>query len=316
VPVWIRRCPVLGLCGWLALAAARAPAGLDEATLAELIVLFMPLCAVPMALLLAFNNGDLSERAGWFAVGWSIAVVMLTIGVAFLETGGVASAILASGWLLFTASIAAVAGLRLLRRRVVRVTEAVLHVGLLSLPGAAVWLLVYRAELVLGGFGGLAALLTAAHFHAAGFGALVMAGLVGRGLRLAGAPRAGRAMAVIAVVMVIAFASLAAGIATGIRGIELTGACLYAVTLPALAGLQIFAGLRVAGGATRISLVLSALGLLGATGYALMFAVQGFYGAAVPISTMLRMHGAVNAFVFIGLGLWGWSRVESAQMRG
>jgi hypothetical protein len=179
-----------------------------------------------------------------------------------------------------------------------------------------VWLLVYRADLVLGGFGGLAAVLTAAHFHAAGFGALVMAGLVGRGLRLAGAPRASQALAVVAVVMVIAFAALAAGIATGIRAIELTGACLYAV---GAAGARGAADLRGAAGrraARRGSaLVLSALGLLGATGYALMFAVQGFYGAAVPIATMLRMHGAVNAFVFLGLGLWGWSRVDTFSRR-
>jgi len=314
VPVWIHRCPVLGLCLWLVVVGIRAPGGLDEATLADLIVLFMPLCAVPMALLVAFHY-DLSERSGRFALGWLLAVVPLALGVGLLETGGVASTALASGWLLFTAAIAVVAGLRLLRRRVVWVSEMVLHLGLLILPGAAVWLLVYRGDLVLGGFGGLAAVLTAAHFHAAGFGSLVMAGLVGRGLRLAGAQRAGKVMAAIGVVMVIAFASLAAGIATGIRAIELTGACLYAVALPALAGLQIFAGLRVARGATRILLVLSALGLLGATGYALMFAVQGFYGAAVPIATMLRMHGAVNAFGFLGLGLWGWSRVESALTR-
>lgn len=314
MPVWIRRCPVLGLCVWLALAGVRAPAGLDEANLAELIVLFMPLCAVPMALLLAFNR-DLSERAGRFALGWLVAVSMLAVGVGFLETGGAAPAALASGWLLFTATIAAVAGLRLLRRRLLWVSEVVLHLGLLILPGAAVWLLAYRADLVLGGFGGLAAVLTAAHFHAAGFGSLVMAGLVGRGLRLAGAPRASKALAASGVVMVVAFAALAAGIATGIRAIELTGACLYAVALPALAGLQIFAGLRVARGSTRILLISSALGLLGATGYALMFAVQGFYGAAVPIATMLRMHGAVNAFVFLGLGLWGWSRVESTFSR-
>jgi hypothetical protein len=82
--------------------------------------------------------------------------------------------------------------------------------------------------------------------------------------------------------------------------------------LPTLAGLQIFAALAGDERQRRGSaLVLSSLGLLAATGYALVFAVQGFYGAAVPIATMLRMHGAINAFVFLGLGLWGWSRVDT-----
>lgn len=312
MPERIRWLPVVGLVVWLAVVAVRAPAGLVEATLAELIVLFMPLCAAPLAVPLALQGGlsDRTWRRG--AVAWGLVVALLAVGVALLDTGGAAATALAGGWLVFAAAVAVAAALRLLRRRPWSVAEGVLDLGLMALPGGAVWLLVYRAELVFAGFGGLAAVLTAAHFHAAGFGTLVMAGLCGRGLVRAGASRALRVHAVLATLLVLAFAGLAAGIATGIRGIELTGACIYAVALPTLAGLQIFAAVRIAGGATRALLVVSALGLLGATGYALMFAAQGFYGAAVPIATMLRMHGAVNAFVFLGLGLWGWSRVQAA----
>ncbi len=305
----LRRLPAAGLIVWLAVFAARAPAGLDEATLAELIVLFIPLCAAPLALPQAVR-ADMSSRTGPAGLAGAGAALLLAIGVACVDTGGPVAAALAVPWLLFAVAVAIQAGLRLLRRRPWSTGEAVLDVGQLALPGAAVWLLVYRADLVFAGFGGLAAVLTAAHFHAAGFGALVMTGLVGRGLALAGASRARRVHAVVAVLMVIAFAGLAAGIATGVRAIELTGACLYAAGLPTLAGLQIFAALRATSGRARVALVLSSLGLLVATGYALMFAVQGFYGAAVPIATMLRLHGAINAFVFLGLGLWGWSRVD------
>jgi hypothetical protein len=42
--------PFAGLAAWLTLAGLRIPASGDEAALAELIVLFMPLVAVPLAL--------------------------------------------------------------------------------------------------------------------------------------------------------------------------------------------------------------------------------------------------------------------------
>lgn len=318
VPGWIDRLPAAGLLVWLAVVAARAPAGLDEATLAELIVLFLPLVAVPLALPQAvptdrFPGTGREGQVRALAILWAIGGLLLAVGVAGFETGTPAAIALVGPWALFAACVGLLALVRVLHHSRDMV-ELAIDVGLVMLPGGAVWLTVYRADLVLGGFGGLAAVLTAAHFHTAGFGALMIAGLVGRGV--ATMPRARRVHAVVAGMMVVAYGAMAAGIATGEHTFELIGACLYAVALPAIAALQTAVAVRGPAGLARALLVLSSLCLLVATVYALRFAAQGFYGAAVPISTMLRMHGAVNAIGFVGLGVWGWRRRALAVGRG
>lgn len=137
-----------------------------------------------------------------------------------------AAATLTAPWLL-ACGLAALHGLlRLRARRSLALPELALDLALLWLPGAAVWLLVYRGDWVLGGFGGLAAVLTAGHFHAAGFGALVMTGLLGR--RLSGASAGARDLyRLAALALFLAFPLLAAGIGAGLRPVELAGAALY-----------------------------------------------------------------------------------------
>ena len=76
-----------------------------------------------------------------------------------------------------------------------------------------------------------------------------------------------------------------------------------------LAGLQLAVAARLRGRplAPRLLLAGSALAVLVATGFALTFATQGFYGTAVELPTMLRYHALVNAIGFLGLGLLAWS---------
>lgn len=318
LPAWLHRLAPLGLVAWLAVVLARAPGGLDEAGLAELIVLFVPLVALPTALPLAvptdrFPGPGRERLVAALAGGWALGGLLLAFGIAAFDAGGPAAAALMIPWALFAACVGLIAAARALWHSR-SAPELVIDVALVMVPGGAVWLAVYRMDLVLGGFGGLATVLTAGHFHTAGFGALIVAGLVGRAV--AGAPRARRVHAVVAAALVLAYAAMAAGIATGEHAFELAGASLYAFALPAIAGLQMFAGVRVADRPARALLVLSSLCLLVSTVYALRFAAEGFYGAAVPIMTMLRMHGLVNAVGFVGLGVWGWRRAALAVRGG
>jgi hypothetical protein len=309
------KAPALGLLVWLAVLGARLGDLGDEATLAEVIVLFVVLVAVPRALLFTAAE-DMSPRtyasAARLAGLAGLAGLVAAVPAVAPGLGPGAAAGLTGPWLLVCGFAALHGLLRLYVRRSLAPAELALDLGLLWLPGAAVWLLVYRGDLVLGGFGGLAAVLTAGHFHAAGFGALVMVGLLGRGLgdaldwtrpvyRLA------------AVVLILAFPLLAVGIGAGARPIELAGAGLYVLGLPLLAGLQLVAAARLRDRPAwaRILLVLSAGSLLLSTTLAGMFAAQGFYGAAVPILTMLRAHGLVNALGFLGLGLLAWTGLRA-----
>lgn len=311
--------PALGLLVWLAAVVARWGDLGDEASLAEAIVLFVVLVAVPRALLFAVSE-DMSPRT--YANAARPVVLAGLAGLvaavpAFLP--GLAPHLAAGFTLpwLFACGVAALYGLlRLYVRRTLTPAELALDVGLLWLPGAAVWLLVYRGDLVLGGFGGLAAVLTAGHFHAAGFGALVMTGLLGRGL--AGGPAWTRPVfGLTAVALLLAFPALAVGIGAGARQVELAGAGLYVLALPLLALLQLVAAahLRDRAAWARVLLVLSAGSLLVSTTFAGMFAAQGFYGAAVPILTMLRVHGLLNAVGFLGLGLLAWTGLRAPATR-
>lgn len=320
---WI---PFVGLALWLGLVARRAPEVADEATLAALIVLFVPLVAVPLALPLTARKHrseatGLSRQLRRFkaaALLGALGGLGLCAGALLPDPGRAAAIALALPWLACTVLAALHGAARLLARGRQGLSELAIDAGLLCLPGGALWLLVYRGDLALGGFGGLAALLTAAHFHAAGFGALTMVGLLGRGLAEAGMPRARRLHAPVAALLLLAFPLLAAGIGAGVRALELAGAALYTLGLPALALLQLAAaiGLRGRPLLLRLLLALSAAGLLVSTAFAARYAVQGFYGAAVPIATMLRMHGLVNALGFLGLGLLAWSRLQPAALAG
>lgn len=318
--------PFLGLAAWLAVAAARLGGAADEAALAEIAVLAIPLIAAPLALPLSarrFRSDGTPlarqiRRFKIYAIAGALGGAGLVVAAVLPELPARVLAGLSAPWLLFC-GLAAVHGLvRLLTRSRLSLPELAIDVSLMLLPGAAVWLMVYRGEWILGGFGGLAAVLTAAHFHAAGFGTLVMTGMLGRGLAEARLPRARKIHAVITVALLLAFPLLAAGIATGIRAIEVSGAGLYVVALPVLAMLQIAAAihLRERPAGLRVLLGLSAGCLLLGTVFAGRFAVQGFYGAAVPIATMLRFHGLVNALGFLGLGLLAWSHLRPEPLAG
>jgi hypothetical protein len=302
--------PLVGLLAWLGLAAWLGPRLADEATLAELAISFVALVIVPLALPQTRAPGRLYTAV---TVAHAIAAPAVLLGAAFVPTGTPTSIALATSWLGFTGLAALHALARLRRRGDLRLAELAIDLGLLFLPGAAVWLLVYRGEWVLGGFGGLGALLTAGHFHAAGFGVLILTGLLGRGL--ADLPRARGLYRLVAPMLMLAFPLLAAGIGAAVRPLELAGAGLYALGLPLLAGLQIAAavGLRGRPKLGRALLVVSSLAVLLSTGFAVRFAAQGFYGAAVQISTMLRWHALVNVVGLLGCGLLAWSRLAPPE---
>ncbi len=314
---------LFGLLAWLGVAVWLGTGLGDDITLAELIVAFVALVVVPLLLPLTIPR-DRSQPdrdvivPRWLSGPHALAALAVAVGVAVVATGTPAAVGLAGLWLAFCGLAAVHAMRRLLPRGRHHLPELAIDLGLLFLPGGGVWLFAYRGELTLGGFGGLAALLTAGHFHVAGFGVLVMTGLLGRGLAVTGPPLARRLYGLVAPALMVAFPLVAAGIATGLRPFELAGAGVYAVALPMLAGLQLVAAVRMHGrsGVDRIALACSAVALLVALGFALRFASAGFYGAAVPISTMLRWHATVNTIGFVGLGVLAWSRLQSPALAG
>jgi hypothetical protein len=304
----IVRGPVLGLGLWLALLAWKgATGGVHEFLLAELLFLLAPLVVVPLGLPLTF----VPVRSGRASRLFTLVRILHPLGAlglvpAFaLELPWQARVALGLPYLLFTACAALYGLVRLAGRGAFLMEELAIDVALLFLPGGALWLLTWLGDFSLLGFQGLWVLLTATHFHFAGFGCLLLVGLLGRLLwsHRTSAPRAWRLHPVIAVGLMGAFPLLAAGLA-GHRALEVVGVSLYMLLLPLLAGLLLVGASRVeAGGAGRWLLAGAGLALLGSTTLAGLWGL--FRPSLVALPTMLRFHGTLNAVGFVGLGLLG-----------
>ncbi len=299
--------PALGFGVWLVLLASRWQAGvLDEFLLAETLFLLAPLVIVPLGLPLTLGP---VRPGGWSRLRTLLGLLQpvgaLALLAAFtLEPPGQARLALGLPYLLLALCTALHACGRLLERGVWPVEELAHDAALLCPLGGAVWLLTWMGDFALLGFQGLWVLLTAIHFHFAGFGCLLIAGGVGRLLR------AGRLKAVVALGLMAAFPLLAAGIA-GQRALEVLGVLFYVLLLPLLAGLLLrTAALLGPGRRVRWLFVGAAFAVLVST------TLAGLWGlprpSPVELPTMIRLHGSLNALGFVGLGLLGLRLLPSS----
>ena len=179
--------------------------------------------------------------------------------------------------------------------------EVIIDAALACVPICALWFVVYQLRAELFGFGGFWALLTALHFLFAGFGTLLMVGLAGRIFAIGDWLR-WRWYRLSAVGLALALPLLALGIASH-GWLETFGAAMYVVCLPAF-GLLVQVQLwqeQPLGLNARALLGLAALCVFPTMALA---AAWAFLRASAPaIETMVRVHGVLNAFGFVGLGL-------------
>lgn len=235
---------------------------------------------LPCALLLAVS---MSMRPGAFALLASLPWAGWTALAAFEGVRRMLSMLRRSGLRgLYDAELAIAAGLAF------------------PLVGSG-WLLCDRLALEPLGFSPLIVLLTATHFHHAGWTLPLTAGLLGRGF----ASEATEPWRAIAVLIVIAVPLVALGI-TFSPLLE-----LFAAWLTAAGGIAVAIGLlRRANTLSLIPAMLSALAgsaLLAGMSFAASYAVGEYAGTPWPdITAMIRMHGAINALGFGLLGAWAW----------
>ena len=159
-----------GFLVWLALwlpipFAGRVPGLIDR------LFLLAPLAIVPLGMRL-----QLFPRAITVAQPVCAALVV----VSFLSRTGIAAGLLAVPWLLLGAGCGLIGLLRLRRGGVRRVDELCLHAALVYWSVGCLWLVISRLGMNPLGFSDDIVLLTAVHFHYAGFGALTMLGMTGR----------------------------------------------------------------------------------------------------------------------------------------
>ena len=310
------RTALVGLGFWVGCAALYSTARLE---LIELLLLFGPLVAVP---------GGLSMVLGRRGEGrlWGEAVVvrlLLPAALCAIVSRWIApsapAAVLAAPWLLVTVLVALLGLQRIIRRGFAPLEELTVDAGLLYLPVGGGWLLLSSAGLEPMGFDATIVLLTAVHFHFAGFSAAVIAGLAGRAFRARGSANEGvktlalaayrfAATIVIFGPPLVAVGIMASPIVEVISGVALSIGMLtlaFVLVLVALTGSPLL---------PRLLLCVAALSLTATMALSMTYAAGEYVGEElVSIATMAATHGVVNVLGFTlcgGLGLILLSRGE------
>jgi hypothetical protein len=302
------RCPflptvILGAVAWLALAAGFL-FGWLQLDVVELLFLLAPWVVVPLAISLIpllDGSGRIGIRLG--RLSWIMLAAALLATVSFFQPAGPSAASLAGAWFLVCVWFALEGLRRVLRYRGQSFTQFCFAAGEAYLIVSGTWFVASRLGLQPIGFQEPIVLLTAVHFHFAGFLSAVFAGLTYERLRETRWSKPLR----------VALASVVAG--PGLLGLAfLVGPKLKlaAVILIVVGQFGLATGMiRVAFGkvnsVARAMLIFSSgcvvAGMVLAASWALgEFPLQAF----VELGRMERVHGTLNAIGFGICGLIGW----------
>lgn len=241
-----------------------------------------------------------ATRRPWSAGGAAAAVL-----AAALPTGPPAG-VAATGWLAVTVSLW-LGEVRRWWRRGRALPDLPLLVAWGWLPVAAGWFVASRSGVAPLGFGEPITLLTAAHFHVAGFGLSVLGIATARHLD----PRRTSLLAWAAWVLVTAGpVGVAVGFAVDEPVLNMVGAFTVAVGVFALSPCLVFAT-RGASNLARWCGWVAAVVPLVPMVLAVAYSLGPVLGTPSPsIGLMVRAHGIVNALGFVGLGLLAFVLAE------
>jgi hypothetical protein len=298
---------------WLLLVAAVRP-GILEESYGQLILAFAALVVVPLGVSLVARDDErdegLLERrlAIWIDLLVILAAMGLMMGVFRGETRWFG--LWALPWGLLCGAVALWGSLRGWRYRRGPLAEWVIAAGMIHLAVGGGWALLDRWGMQPLGFQRSIVLLTAIHFHFAGFALPLLAGLAMR--------RAPSRLAAAAGMLVVASVPLTAvGITATQLGANpvletLTAACMAAGGLLVAA---VYARLAVRGidlsVASRIAWGMAALTLGAGMGLALLYGIRFYLPIErLDIPWMRAVHGSLNAFGFTLVGLLGWQWVS------
>ena len=250
------------------------------------------------------------------AAQWLQPLAAILVTFSFLLPVDLTAALLASSWLLCTALIALYGLTRFLSHRFTRIEEVCIDAGLIYLPIGSAWLLFSRLGLNPLGFGDQIVLLTAVHFHYAGFAAPILAGLVGRTLRETSWP-IWKLFRFVAIGVISGPPLIAIGI-TFSPLIEVAAVIILVTSLVALSIVTlVFVVPKVQARVAQALLVISSLAVIAAMILALSYGVSKFAHAPVlSIPQMIQVHGLLNGFGFVLCGLLAWNllyNVSSGQ---
>jgi YndJ-like protein len=295
---------------WLLLLLTRT-SGSPETELIHKIVFFAVLVIVPLGLsLVTVGEQRISAVLYRAAVLGQPVAAVITVASFFVEKGFL-SASLSAVWLVVSAIVALLGLSRFTARGLYPLHEASVDAGLLYLPVAGGWLIVYRLGVQPFDYGETIILLTVVHFHFAGFAAPIIAGLTGKALATTN-HQPGKLYAFLVFAVVVAMPLVAAGISFS-PSIGLAGTLLLSTGLVMLAVLTIGRVLRlVTLWSARLLLLIAALSSCTAMVLACLYSYSLVAHVLIlRIPTMAMTHGLLNAFGFATCSLLAWSVVNT-----
>lgn len=296
---------VLGLALWLTLYVA-----LEELGLIEKLLLFAALGTVPLAMRAIYVTESAVKSSALYRLLflWQLPAAAL-LALSFRYDPGTSCALLALPWILQTLFLAGLGLRKLLEGRFAFTEEMGIAAGLLYISVGGAWLFCHRLGMNPLGFADVIVLLTAVHFHYAGFAAPILAGFLGRLLHDNASTLEKRLYKATLMGTIASPALLAAGI-TFSPFLEIISAAVYALSLILLAGLNFWTlrkG-RILDRGAPLFLAVSSMSVVAAMILALLYAYSEFSGAnLISIPEMARTHGLFNALGFVFCGLWAWS---------
>jgi hypothetical protein len=303
--VWTQTWATIGAAAWAAIAVL-ARLGIARLGEIELLFLFAPLVIVPLGMEL----GRSVAGSGWFAdaarrlqpAGASLAVWTM------LTPPGRKAGLIALGWVTICLLMAAEGIVNLVRTagihetRRVRVTYSIVAIARIDLAVGGAWFVASRLGMRPMGIHEPIGLLTAVHFHYAGFATATIAAATlrfGRRARSAWFERLVWAIAGLPYVVAVGF------VVSPI--LKMSAAILFSVSVAVLAIFLRAYGTRAEKAESRVLLHIAAGAVFAAMIFSGVYAVTDFAGSSLlTIPEMARTHGILNAMGFCLCGLLGW----------
>ncbi len=321
---WAAACASAGAAVWAGIAVL-ARMGMVRLGAIELLFLFAPLVIVPLGMEL----GRVVGGTGWFETlaRWLQPLGAALAVVAMMLPPGRQAGLAGLGWLVVCVLLggagcvevvralwedagggARATSLRATSPRATRVTRVVMGVGRVDLVVGGAWLVASRLGMRPMGIQEPIGLLTAVHFHFAGFATAMIASAT-----LAFAPRRGEEGWLKVVVLMVAGLPMVVAAGFVISPLlKMVAALWFSASVAALA-IAVHASGRNAGNTTaRVLLQVAGGAVFAGMALSATYAIADYVGSeALTIPQMARTHGLLNAIGFCLAGLLGWL-VESS----
>jgi YndJ-like protein len=300
-----RRSAIAGAVVW-ALLLLTVTADFAPIDLIHKVVLFAVFVIVPAGLSLIAPDHRLGNLFLYKIVVVVQPIAAIATAASFFFEKGAVSALLASPWLILDSLIALFGLTRLTSRRGFSpVAELSIDAGLLYLPVAGVWLVIYRLGIQPFDYGETIILLTAVHFHFTGFATPIIAGMSGR--VLAAREHGDKIFILVVFGTVAAMPLVAAGITfTPLLG--LIGTLLLSTALILLAVLNIiWVRPAIDSALSRTLLIVGAVSSCTAMVLASLYSYSLVaHTVILTIPGMAVTHGLLNAFGFVTCSFLAW----------